>query len=166
VELKAGCAYPDEIVHGLLNLGAQPQSVDEQSDVYYRAPTGQLKLRPGEIEHTLIHYNGPDEQAPKESQLNMVAVGSERALDDVLDATVDRDVVVTQHRHILWRDNVKFHVDAIAALGSFLEIEAIYYDGGRSRDTSYAAGFASGQLELGLGALAGEVADGRPERVG
>ncbi|MHA6798809.1 class IV adenylate cyclase [Bounagaea algeriensis] len=135
VELKARCSEPDGIVQRLLELGAQSQGVDAQTDVYYRAATGRLKLRRGEIENNLIHYDRPDDHAPKESQVSMVAVGSERALDDVLDAALERDVVVHKQRHILWLGNVKFHVDTVAELGSFLEVEAIDYDGDRSRDT-------------------------------
>lgn len=135
VELKARCAHPDEIVQRLLELGAQSQGTDVQTDVYYRVDKGRLKLRRGEIENNLIHYDRPDEHAPKESQVRMVAVGPERALDDVLDAALDRDVVVNKQRRILWLDNVKFHVDTVAELGSFLEVEAIDYDGDRGRDT-------------------------------
>lgn len=135
VKLKARCAQPDEIAQRLLELGAQSQGVDVQTDVYYRVAKGRLKLRRGEIENNLIHYDRPDEHAPKESHVSMVTVGSERALDDVLDAALDRDVVVTKQRHILWLDNVKFHIDTVVELGSFLEVEAIDYDGDRGHDT-------------------------------
>ena len=43
---------------------------------------------------------------------------------EVLAAALGVTVVVEKHRHILWIDNVKFHVDAVAGLGSFIEIEA------------------------------------------
>lgn len=99
VELKARCAHPDGIVQRLLELGAQSQGTDVQTDVYYRVAKGRLKRRHGEIENNLIHYERPDEHAPKESQVSMVTVGSEGALDDVLDAALERDVVVTKQRH-------------------------------------------------------------------
>lgn len=47
----------------------------------------------------------------------------------MLDAALERDVLVSKHRHILWLDNVKFHVDQVAELGTFLEVEAIDRDG-------------------------------------
>jgi len=37
---------------------------------------------------------------------------------------------VDKRRHILWIANVKFHVDDVVGLGTFVEIEAIDRDGG------------------------------------
>jgi len=66
--------------------------------------------------------------------VTMAVVGSEQALDHVLDSALERDVVVRKQRHIWCLDNVKFHVDTVDELGSFLEVEAIDYDGDRGRD--------------------------------
>lgn len=134
VELKARCAHPHQIMQRLLDLGAQSQGTDTQTDVYYQVSKGRLKLRRGAIENNVIHYHRSDEYTPKESQVNMAAVGSERALDHVLDAALDRDVVVRKQRHIWWLDNVKFHIDTVDDLGSFLEVEAIDYDADHGRD--------------------------------
>lgn len=155
VEFKARCDHPDEIVQRLLALGAQSQGVDSQTDVYYRVAKGRLKLRRGEVENNLIHYDRPDTHAPKESQVSMVSADAECALDDVLDAALERDVVVSKQRHILWLENVKFHVDGVAGLGSFLEIEAIDYNGDLGRETlqeqchkyMHALGVSPDQLE-------------------
>lgn len=138
VELKARCAQTDGIVQRLLELGAQSRGVDVQTDVYYQVPKGRLKLRRGTIENNLIHYHRSDQHAPKESHVSLVSVDTEHALDDLLDAALDRDVVVTKQRHILWLDNVKFHVDTVAGLGCFVEVEAIDYDGDRGRDALHA----------------------------
>jgi len=129
VEIKARCASPQLALDLLIGLGARLQGVDFQTDVYYRVPKGRLKLRRGTIENNLIHYDRPDVQAPKQSRVHLLAVGTDRALDEVLDAALHRDVVVTKQRHILWLGNVKFHVDEVTGLGSFLEIEAIDRDG-------------------------------------
>jgi len=129
VEIKARCPSPQLALDLLIGLGARLQGVDFQTDVYYRVPKGRLKLRRGTIENNLIQYDRPDLQAPKQSQVHLLAVGADRALDEVLDAALHRDVVVSKQRHILWLGNVKFHVDEVTGLGSFLEIEAIDRDG-------------------------------------
>ena len=125
VELKARCGDPGAVLDRLTRLGARSQGIDEQTDVYYRVPRGRLKLRRGTIENNLIHYLRPDEPAPKESHVHLVPVERQSGLDELLDAALDRDVTVEKRRHILWLGNVKFHVDTVAGLGSFLEIEAI-----------------------------------------
>jgi len=138
VEFKARCSRPGEVVQRLLDLGARSQGVDVQTDVYYRVPEGRLKLRRGTIENNLIHYRRPDDPEPKESHVSLVPVGDGEALGELLDAALERDVVVTKQRHVLWLDNVKFHVDQVSGLGSFLEVEAIDYDGVRGRDALHA----------------------------
>ena len=125
VEFKARCGDPGAMLDRLILLGARPQGIDEQTDVYYHAPKGRLKLRRGTIENNLIHYVRPDEPAPKESHVHLVQVDPQSGLDELLDAALDRDVTVEKQRHILWLGNVKFHIDTVTGLGSFLEIEAI-----------------------------------------
>jgi predicted adenylyl cyclase CyaB len=131
VELKARCGDPGAVLDRLLRLGARSQGVDEQTDVYYRVPRGRLKLRRGMIENNLIHYIRPDEPAPKQSHVHLVPVEPRSGLDELLDAALGREVTVQKRRHILWLGNVKFHVDTVAGLGSFLQIEAIDLGGDR-----------------------------------
>ena len=66
----------------------------------------------GTIENSLIQYDRPDGQAPKQARVRLLEVGPDRALDEAR-AALHRDVVVTKQRHSLWRDNVKFHVDEV-----------------------------------------------------
>jgi len=62
--------------------------------------------------------------------VELVELPPDRAIDRVLDPALGRDVVVDKRRHILWIAKVKFHVDDVAGLGTFVEIEAIDRDGG------------------------------------
>jgi len=129
VEFKARTAEPEQVLARLRQLGAHLQGVDAQSDVYYRSAQGRLKLRRGNIENSLIYYQRRDQANAKRSDVHVADLPTERAIDEVLDAALDRDVVVSKQRHILWLDNVKFHVDQVAGLGTFLEVEAIDRDG-------------------------------------
>ena len=52
----------------------------------------------GTIENSLIQYDRPDGQAAKQSRVRLLEVGPDRALDEVLDAALHRDVVVTKQR--------------------------------------------------------------------
>jgi predicted adenylyl cyclase CyaB len=57
------------------------------------------------------------------------------ALKAALVAALGLKVVVDKQREIYFIDNVKFHLDTVVALGTFVEIEAIDVDGtiGRPR---------------------------------
>lgn len=134
VEIKARCSDPGAVLDRLIGLGAQSQGIDDQVDVYYRVPTGRLKLRRGTIENNLIHYLRPDGTSPKESRVHLVPVDPGSGLDELLGSALDHDVTVEKRRHILWLGNVKFHIDTVAGLGSFLEIEAIDFAGDRGHE--------------------------------
>ncbi len=137
VEIKARCRDPELLLGRLRELGATQQGVDHQVDTYLPSATGRLKLRQGLIENYLIHYVRPDQPGPKGSLVTLHPVKPEESaqLRDLLAAALGVSVVVDKHRHILWIDNVKFHVDSVQGLGSFLEIEAIDTTGtvGRQR---------------------------------
>jgi adenylate cyclase class 2 len=127
IEIKALCRDPQSVLRRLESLGAEEQGVDHQIDTYFAAASGRLKLRQGSIENYLIHYVRNDQPGPKESRVTLYEVAPHAAptLLALLTAAVGVTVTVDKRRHILWIDNVKFHVDSVAGLGDFLEIEAI-----------------------------------------
>lgn len=127
VEMKARCADPEAFLTRLAALGAREQGIDHQIDTYFYTPSGRLKLRQGGIENYLIHYERGDEAGPKESAVSLHQVDPVESLGlrDLLTKALGVFVVIDKERHILWIDNVKFHVDQVKALGSFVEIEAI-----------------------------------------
>ncbi len=91
VEFKARTAEPERVVALLEQLGARAQGVDVQTDVYYRAARGRLKLRRGNIENSLIHYEREDWASAKRSAVHLADLPGDRALDHVLDAALERD---------------------------------------------------------------------------
>ncbi len=127
VEVKARCLSPEAVLARLRELGAVEQGVDHQVDTYFRARSGRLKLRTGNIENYLIHYERPDSAGPKPSvvTLHPTRPADASALGEVLTSALGELVVVGKQRHILWIGDVKFHVDRVQGLGSFVEIEAL-----------------------------------------
>jgi len=127
VEIKARCDDRDAVLQRLQRLGAVLQGVDRQVDTYFHAATGRLKLRTGNIENSLIHYRREEHAGPKDSLVTLIETRSEdsAALRSVLAVALGIVVEVDKLRHILWIDNVKFHVDDVRGLGAFVEIEAI-----------------------------------------
>jgi len=127
VEIKARCADPEAVLQRLQGVGAVLQGVDRQVDTYFHAASGRLKLRTGNIENSLLHYLREDHAGPRDSHVTLIETRAEEsaALRSLLAAALGIAVEVDKLRHILWIDNVKFHVDEVQGLGAFVEIEAI-----------------------------------------
>lgn len=124
-EIKARCPNPDHIRSILENAKAEFKGIDHQIDTYFVTEKGRLKLRQGNIENTLIHYVRPNQAGPKNSKVTLYKPGDAEALKSVLQQAYDVKVVVDKKRGIYFIDNVKFHIDEVEGLGSFVEIEAI-----------------------------------------
>lgn len=134
IEIKAHCDNPDAIRQYLLNNGAVFKGTDNQKDTYFEVPEGRLKLRQGNIENALIHYHRTDSAGPKDSKVTMAAVANGDEMLQVLSTALPVIVVVDKRREIYFIENVKFHIDEVVDLGSFMEIEAIDFDGSIGRD--------------------------------
>lgn len=128
VEIKARCNQPDKIRDKLANINADYKGTDHQVDTYFDVPTGRLKLREGHIEHNLIYYRRPDQAAPKASEIMLHPVNNARSLKEILTDVHGVLTVVDKEREIYFVKNVKFHIDRVQQLGSFVEIEAIRDD--------------------------------------
>ncbi|MEM1219023.1 MAG: class IV adenylate cyclase [Bacteroidota bacterium] len=130
VEIKARCANPELIHQKLKAYEARYIGLDHQVDTYFRVANGRLKLRQGSIEQNLIHYHRSDQAGPKASDVQLYKPGPESEhLKEALRRALGVLVVVDKQRHIYFVENVKFHVDVVQGLGSFVEIEAIDKNG-------------------------------------
>ena len=124
VEIKARCTDPSFIRNYLVNNSADFKGVDEQSDTYFNVPDGRLKLREGKIENNLIFYNRNDQTGPKSSHFHLIKVEDAKGLKEVLGKSCGIKMIVRKRREIYYIDNVKFHIDELPELGTFIEIEA------------------------------------------
>jgi len=129
VEIKAKCQDQDSIREILKSKGAIYKGTDHQIDTYFVVPNGRLKLRQGSIENNLIHYNRPNQSGPKTSEVTLYACPESDDLHQALTNALGVKVVVDKQREIYFINNVKFHLDNVEKLGTFVEIEAIDTDG-------------------------------------
>jgi len=129
IEIKASCTTPEAVIAQLKTLGARFVGIDHQIDTYFNVPNGRLKLREGNIENALIFYKRANDLAPKRSDVILFKTNAESALKFILLQSLGTLAVVDKQRHIFFIENVKFHVDTVANLGSFVEIEAIDTNG-------------------------------------
>lgn len=129
VEIKAKSQNATEIHALLAAQQAEFLGTDKQKDTYFKVDKGRLKLRQGNIENALIHYFRDNQAGPKRSEVSMYKTEDGEELRDVLEQALSILTVVTKRRSIYFIENVKFHVDEVEELGSFVEIEAIDMDG-------------------------------------
>ena len=124
VEIKAICNDLLFVRSYLLNHAAIFKGVDEQTDTYFNVSTGRLKLREGTIENNLIFYNRTNKAGPKSSHFHLVKIEDAKGLREALERSCSIKMIVRKRREIYYIDNVKFHIDEVPGLGSFIEIEA------------------------------------------
>ncbi len=125
VEIKAKTEYPNKVIDKLKSLNADYRGCDTQIDTYFNIQSGRLKLRQGNIENSLIFYN---RENTKDSKLSDIAFSNIENGADVLDvllSALGEKITVKKDRHIYFIDHVKFHVDYLDKLGTFVEIEVI-----------------------------------------
>ncbi len=102
---------------------------DHQIDTYFNVALGRLKLREGNIENALIHYEREDFAGSKSSHVLLYQHQPDKTLKEILIKTLGIKVVVDKSRKIYFINNVKFHFDTVEGLGTFVEVEAIDKDG-------------------------------------
>lgn len=128
-EFKARVDSIEALESRLLQYNPEFKGEDHQVDTYFNVHNGRMKLRQGNIENALIWYEREDTAAAKQSNVILYQHSPNETLKQVLTASLGIKTVVDKKRKIYFIDNVKFHFDRVAQLGSFIEVEAIDRNG-------------------------------------
>jgi len=137
VEIKAKCNDPQIIREILSERNAIFKGTDNQKDTYFKVNNGRMKMREGNIEYSLVYYNREDISGPKKSDVLYYHPRKEDLIKKQLEKAIGTLVVVDKKREIYYIDNIKFHIDEVENLGSFVEIEAIDKTGNIGLETLY-----------------------------
>lgn len=124
IEIKARSGSQDQMRKVLKSKRAEFRGIDHQVDTYFKVHSGILKLREGIIENYLIFYNRERQEGPKASRVVLFENEPESSLKEILLKSLGLLAVVDKQREIYFIDNVKFHIDSVRNLGTFVEIEA------------------------------------------
>jgi adenylate cyclase, class 2 len=128
-EFKAGTPNLQHLEALLQALSPEYIGQDNQTDTYFNVPAGRLKLREGNIENALIHYNRSNIAGAKQSDVLLYQHRPDPSLKQILTTALGVKIIVAKKRRIYFIDNVKFHFDEVQQLGTFVEVEAIDKDG-------------------------------------
>ena len=129
IEIKAKCNDHEKIRAILKSRNADFKGTDHQIDTYFKVNNGRLKLREGNIENFLVFYEREDKEGPKQSDVILFKSDPNSSLKEILLTSIGTLVVVDKQREIYFIENVKFHIDTVKNLGTFMEIEAIDSNG-------------------------------------
>ena len=128
-EFKARTTELENLENKFLDLDPKFIGEDNQTDTYFNVTRGRLKLREGNIENALIYYERENTTGAKQSDVLLYQHNPDKTLKDILIKIHGIKVIVEKRRRIYFIENVKFHFDTIAQLGTFIEVEAIDKDG-------------------------------------
>ena len=129
IEIKARCNDHKKVRDFLISRNADFKGTDHQVDTYFWVNNGRLKLREGDIENFLVFYERENKEGPKQSKVILFESNPKSSLKEILVQALGVLAVVDKTREIYFIENVKFHIDIVKGLGTFMEIEAIDSDG-------------------------------------
>jgi predicted adenylyl cyclase CyaB len=130
VEIKARVADIKVLAARAAALADDGPTEIAQDDTFFACGTGRLKLRQfADGRGELILYRRADEQGPKESFYLISRTDHADALREVLSHAYGQAGRVVKHRTLYLVGPTRIHLDRVAGLGDFLELEVVLEDG-------------------------------------
>jgi adenylate cyclase, class 2 len=127
IEIKAKCNNLENARSIAARMQTEYLGVLHQVDTYFSTKAGRLKLR--EINGNtaqLIPYSKGYQTGPMQSDYALLSVENPKHLKGLLNTLLGTEFVVDKKREVFLIENVRVHLDEVAELGSFLELEAVY----------------------------------------
>ena len=125
IEIKARARAPERQRRLAVALSDFPEQRLEQTDTYFNAPRGRLKLREYEGTGELIYYQRPDQNGPKRSDYLRPTIDRPAELKTLLTAALGVRGVVRKTRWLSLRGPTRIHFDEVNGLGCFIELEVV-----------------------------------------
>ena len=128
VELKA--RYEDLGKARALLAGAEKVGIFTQVDTYFAVGERRLKLRAidGRKDGQLVYYERPNVGGVKESRVLLASLPDAATVRDMLLYILPVKAEVRKTREIYRFQGVQVHLDVVAGLGRFLELEKVLGD--------------------------------------
>jgi predicted adenylyl cyclase CyaB len=110
-------------------IGYARRAILHQRDTFFRVANGKLKLREENGSAVLIYYHRDQSGPLMLSNYEIVKVADPPRTLRILATALGPIAVVEKVRTLMKRDNVRLHLDQVASLGDYGEIEAVIADG-------------------------------------
>lgn len=124
IEIKAQCLDLNKVREILKKHQGEHKSTEYQTDTYLNSNNGFLKLREGNTENKLIHYEKEATDAHSENSFTQYKVEKSSNLKTILESALGSKCVVEKERETFLIKNITFHLDTVKNLGTFIKIKA------------------------------------------
>jgi predicted adenylyl cyclase CyaB len=106
-------------------IGYARRAILNQRDTFFNVADGKLKLREENGGAALIFYRRDESGPLMLSNYEIAPVSNPATTRHILDAALGTLAIVEKERILLTRDHIRLHLDRVASLGDFGEIEAV-----------------------------------------
>ena len=128
IEIKAKVWDAARLRTEVESLSDGPAEILDQADIFFRAPSGRLKLRIlGDHHGELIFYRREDVAGPRPSRYLLAPTSDPTALQMILSSVLDVLGAVRKRRRLYWVGQTRIHLDDVERLGEFIELEVILH---------------------------------------
>lgn len=126
IEIKARVRNFADIRRRAEVLSDLPLKVITQEDTFFHVKKGRLKLRDfGTGSAQLIFYQRPDQDGPKRSDYKIFETDDLAGLKAVLELAYGIRGRVRKTRYLYLTGQTRIHLDDVAGLGQFMELEVV-----------------------------------------
>uniref|UniRef100_A0A8D0E564 CYTH domain-containing protein n=1 Tax=Salvator merianae TaxID=96440 RepID=A0A8D0E564_SALMN len=126
VEIKARVRDVARLTENAERLSGTQGCTILQTDTFFHAPRGRLKLRDFRDGHgQLIFYDRPDSEGPKLSRYTVSPTDDPAGLTAVLSEALGVQGTVKKERRLFLVGQTRVHVDHVEGLGDFVELEVV-----------------------------------------
>jgi predicted adenylyl cyclase CyaB len=129
IEIKAHVADLDALAARTAAIADSGPVPIAQDDTFFRCDSGRLKLRAFEDGSAeLIFYQRADQGGPKQSSYRLAPVAAPDALRETLTLAYGQAGRVVKQRTLYLVGRTRVHLDRVAGLGDFMELEVVLSD--------------------------------------
>ncbi len=130
IEIKAHLRDRENVERRLEAMGAQRMWCRRQKDTFFKVAQGWLKLRevPDEMPEIISYRRSTEDANPRSSEYDVVAVQDTKTWMRLLSRVLPLDKVVDKERTLWVYEHTRIHLDRVANLGDYLELETVVVD--------------------------------------
>ena len=157
IEIKARISSVEELVPKVRLIADQGPWEIRQDDTYFVCASGRLKLRTGgDNGGELIYYRRNNHPSPRESFYLRLPTEAPETLRSLLTQALGQVGRIEKLRTLFLRGRTRIHLDRVAGLGQFLELEVVL-----AEDEPPAAGLGeANELLMQLGVDSSQLIEG------
>lgn len=129
IELKVKITNRLAMTQLIQKLGAEKRGILRQTDTYFDASKGRLKLREEKSREDadLIFYSRQDKRASRLSEYDILKIAGKdvKMMKRFLDKSLSVKVIVKKERTLFIHRHTRIHLDRVTNLGDYLELETV-----------------------------------------